>query len=60
MSNNTGLLEEAENLSQSPVQKEEEFEHESGQASVYVYKRENENAADILHPLISQDHRQFK
>lgn len=33
---------------------------ESGQASVYVYKRENENAADILQPLISQDPRQFR
>ncbi len=33
---------------------------ESGQASVYVYKRENESAADILQPLISQDPRQFR
>ena len=38
---------------------EEEFD-ESGQASVYVYKRENESAAEILQPLISQDSRQFR
>lgn len=60
MTDDTGLLEEAEHPSQSPTHKEEEFEQESGQASVYVYKRENENAADILQPLISQDPRQFR
>lgn len=38
---------------------EEEFD-ESGHASVYVYKRENESAAEILQPLISQDSRQFR
>ena len=38
---------------------EEEFD-ESGQASVYVYRRENESAAEILQPLISQDPRQFR
>lgn len=38
---------------------EDEFD-ESGQASVYVFKRENESAAEILQPLISQDSRQFR
>ena len=39
---------------------EEEGFDESGQASVYVYKRENETAAEIVQPLISQDPRQFR
>ncbi len=60
MTDDSGSLEEAEHLSQGPTHKEDEFEQESGQASVYVYKRENENAADILQPLISQDPRQFR
>ncbi len=60
MTDDSGSLEEAENLSQGPAHKEDELEQESGQASVYVYKRENENAADILQPLISQDPRQFR
>ena len=33
---------------------------ETGQASVYVYKRHNETSAEILQPLISQDPRQFR
>lgn len=33
---------------------------ETGQASVYVYKRPNESSAEILQPLISQDSRQFR
>lgn len=55
-----GSLEEADHPPQGSAHKEEEFEQEGGQASVYVYKRENENAADILQPLISQDPRQFR
>ena len=39
---------------------EEDVDYETGQASVYVYRRENERAADILQPLISQDPRQFR
>ena len=45
---------------QGSTHKDEDYEQESGQASVYVYKRANENAADILQPLISQDPRQFR
>lgn len=33
---------------------------ETGQASVYVYKRPNESSAEILQPLISQDSRQLR
>ena len=33
---------------------------ESGQASIFVYKRPSESTADILQPLISQDPRQFR
>ena len=33
---------------------------ESGQASVYIYKRANETSAEILQPLISQDSRQLR
>ena len=40
--------------------KTEEEVDESGQVSVYVYKRENESAAEILQLLISQDPRQFR
>lgn len=36
------------------------FESENGQASVYLYKREDESAAEILQPLISQDPRHFR
>ena len=43
----------------TPHKLEDEAE-ESGQASVYVYKRPNENTTDILQPLISQDPRQFR
>ena len=38
----------------------EEEVDETGQASVYVYKRPNESSAEILQPLISQDPRQFR
>ena len=43
----------------TPHKLEEEMD-ESGQASIYVYKRPNESTADILQPLISQDPRQFR
>lgn len=33
---------------------------ETGQASVFVYKRPNESSAEILQPLLSQDSRQFR
>jgi E3 ubiquitin-protein ligase HECTD4 len=33
---------------------------ESGQASVYIYKRSHETSAEILQPLISQDSRQLR
>lgn len=36
------------------------FESESGQASVFLYKREGDSAAEILQPLISQDPRHFR
>lgn len=36
------------------------YESENGQASVYLYKREGETAAEILQPLISQDPRHFR
>ncbi len=36
------------------------FESESGQASVYLYKRDGESAGEILQPLISQDPRHFR
>lgn len=32
----------------------------NGLASVYLYKRESESAAEILQPLISQDPRHFR
>lgn len=45
----------------SPIlQHDQLFESESGQASVYLYKREGESAAEILQPLISQDPRHFR
>ena len=41
--------------------KVEPGEHdENGQASVFVYKRDHESAAEILQQLISQDPRQFR
>ena len=36
------------------------YDSESGQASVYLYKRDKESAAEILQPLISQDPRHFR
>lgn len=36
------------------------LECESGQASVYLYRRDGESAAEILQPLISQDPRHFR
>lgn len=39
---------------------DDSYESENGQASIYVYKREGENAAEILQPLISQDPRHFR
>ena len=33
---------------------------ESGQASVYIYKRSHETSAEILQPLIGQDSRQLR
>ena len=36
------------------------FESDNGLASVYIYKRVGENAADVLQPLLSQDQRHFK
>lgn len=55
-------LESDQSLLPSHVNKpfEEDLDYETGQASVFVYKRENERAADILQPLISQDPRQFR
>ena len=48
-------------LTQGLAHKEEEgFDFESGLASVFVYKRENEKSADILQSLIGQDPRQFR
>ena len=33
---------------------------ETGQASVYIYKRASETSADVLQPLASQDSRQLR
>ena len=39
---------------------EKEAAEETGQTSVYVYKRPDESSAEILQPLISQDPHQFR
>lgn len=46
----------------APIQHHDSLfgESETGQASVYLYKRDGESAAEILQPLISQDPRHFR
>jgi hypothetical protein len=43
-----------------PIHHDSLFESENGQASVFLYKREGESAAEILQPLMTQDPRHFR